>query len=64
MNNNEYRFRHIGPRPNELDKMLKTVKAKSLNELIDQTVPAGIRLNEYSALSEPLSEYEYLKQLS
>ncbi len=63
MNNNEYQLRHIGPRPHELDKMLKTVKAKSMDDLIDQTIPKGIRLSAYSALPEPLSEHEYLKQL-
>jgi glycine dehydrogenase len=63
MKKNEYQLRHIGPRPNELDRMLKTVRVKSLDELIDQTVPKGIRLAEYSALPEHLTEYEYLMQL-
>lgn len=63
MNNNEYQLRHIGPRPIQLKKMLKTIKTMSLDELINQTIPEDIRLNDYSALSESLSEHEYLTKL-
>ena len=35
--------RHIGPQPPEIAEMLESVGAASLEELIDQTVPAGIR---------------------
>ena len=35
--------RHIGPRPADLDTMLRTVGAKSLDALVDQVVPAAIR---------------------
>ena len=35
--------RHIGPSPAEMEAMLKVVGAESLDALIDQTVPAGIR---------------------
>ena len=60
MYKNEYKFRHIGPRPSELEKMLKTINVSSLDELIEQTVPVGIRLDEYIGVPEALSEYEYL----
>ncbi|MBN1407815.1 MAG: aminomethyl-transferring glycine dehydrogenase [Calditrichaceae bacterium] len=63
MNHTEYQHRHIGPRPHELDKMLETIKVKSLDELVEQTVPKGIRLSEYSALPESLPEHEFLMQL-
>ncbi|HES58975.1 MAG TPA: glycine dehydrogenase (aminomethyl-transferring) [Caldithrix sp.] len=53
----------MGPRPHELDKMLETIKVKSLDELVEQTVPKGIRLSEYSALPESLPEHEFLMQL-
>ena len=35
--------RHIGPSPAEMAEMLKAVGVDSLEALIDQTVPAGIR---------------------
>ncbi|HZH14801.1 MAG TPA: aminomethyl-transferring glycine dehydrogenase [Archangium sp.] len=38
--------RHIGPDEKELHGMLKTVGVGSLDELIDQTVPAAIRSKE------------------
>ena len=43
---NPYDFanrRHIGPSPVEMAEMLKVVGVKSLDELIDQTVPKFIR---------------------
>ena len=47
--------RHIGPSPAEMQAMLKVVGAASLDDLIDQTVPAGIRQKQpldWPALSE------------
>ncbi len=52
--------RHIGPRNHELKEMLDTVGVKSLNELIDQTVPKSIRLEKPLNLPAPLTEQEYL----
>lgn len=49
--------RHIGPSPRDIDAMLATVGAASLEELIAQTVPGPIRqqapLDFGPALSEP-----------
>ena len=62
---NPYDFanrRHIGPSPAEMDEMLKAVGAASLDELIDQTVPASIR--QALPLSwAPLSEHELLARM-
>jgi glycine dehydrogenase len=47
--------------------MLNTIGVNSVNELIDQTIPASIRLNEELDLPEGLSEQEFLlhiKELS
>ena len=38
--------RHIGPSPSEIAEMLRVVGAPSLEALIDETVPAGIRQAE------------------
>ena len=48
--------RHIGPRPADIDKMLATVGAESLDDLVAQTVPDSIMSAELDlppALSEP-----------
>jgi glycine dehydrogenase len=54
--------RHLGPHPDDLDQMLQVVGAGSLDELIDQTVPAGIRRAPLR-LPEPKGENELLDEL-
>ncbi|MGZ3217934.1 aminomethyl-transferring glycine dehydrogenase [Paracoccus sp. T5] len=47
--------RHIGPSPSEMAEMLRVVGAESLDQLIEQTVPAAIRQADaldWPALSE------------
>jgi len=36
--------RHLGPRTAEIEQMLETIGASSLDALIDETVPAAIRM--------------------
>ena len=60
---NQFVQRHNGPRDCEIEQMLKAVGAASLDELINQTVPADIRLKTPLTLDAPMSEYEYLKKL-
>jgi glycine cleavage system P protein (glycine dehydrogenase) len=55
--------RHIGPSIAEEAEMLKALGLSSLDELIDKTVPAGIRLTEPPKLPKRVSESEYLKEL-
>ncbi|HEX8819900.1 MAG TPA: aminomethyl-transferring glycine dehydrogenase [Archangium sp.] len=57
--------RHIGPDETELQGMLKTLGVGSLDELIDQTVPAAIRSKEplKLAASQPQSEHDALALL-
>jgi len=55
--------RHIGPDAEQVNEMLDLVGAKSLDELIDQTVPASIRRQGKLNLPEAQSEYNYLKEL-
>lgn len=61
-NPNQFKRRQIGPRESDLQEMLKVVHAESLNSLIDETIPANIRLKQPLNIPEPLSEYEYLKE--
>ena len=58
-----FRSRHIGPRPTDLDEMLRVVGASSLDRLIDETIPAPIRLEEPLALPGPERESDFLERL-
>jgi glycine cleavage system P protein (glycine dehydrogenase) len=55
--------RHIGPDAGQVNDMLNTIGAKSLDDLIDQTIPASIRRKGKLNLPEAQSEYNYLKEL-
>ena len=55
--------RHIGPSPVELAEMLATIGVGSLEQLIDETVPSGIRNQKPLNIPAGLSEYEYLLEL-
>lgn len=55
--------RHIGPTAEEISEMLKVIGTGSLDNLIDETVPASIRLKEKLELGEALSEQELLMYL-
>jgi glycine dehydrogenase len=48
--------RHIGPRKDEIAKMLKTIGVSTLDELIDKTVPSSIRLAKPLDLPVGLSD--------
>ncbi|MEO2057180.1 MAG: aminomethyl-transferring glycine dehydrogenase, partial [Flavobacteriaceae bacterium] len=63
MNTESFLIRHIGPRDEDIKKMLKTIKAKSLDQLIDETLPDDIKLKRPIELDNPLSESEYLMHL-
>lgn len=53
--------RHNGPTTQDIAKMLPIVGAASLDELIEQTVPAGIRLQGELNLPEAKTEAEFLR---
>jgi glycine dehydrogenase len=55
--------RHIGPSEKETHEMLATIGVATLEELINQTIPAGIRLKEPLKFAEGLSEFDYLNHL-
>ncbi len=55
--------RHVGPSSEEVEKMLNVIGVNTLDELIDKTIPASIRLKENLELSPALSEYELLNHL-
>jgi glycine dehydrogenase len=55
--------RHTGPREFEIPIMLEKIGLKSLDELIDQTVPSNIRLNRPLNLSPALTERQYYRRI-
>lgn len=55
--------RHIGPRENEIHDMLMSIGVSTLDELIEQTIPAGIRLREPLKLQEGLTEQQYYRKI-
>ena len=55
--------RHIGPRADERDKMLATLGLGSLEDLVAQAMPAGIRMQAPLDLPPALSETEALTAL-
>ena len=62
---NPYDFanrRHIGPSPEEMAQMLQAVGVASLDQLIDQTVPASIRQTKPLTWA-PLSEHGLLEKM-
>ena len=56
----KFESRHNAPSESQISEMLKVVKAKSVDELIEQTVPSNIRLKKPLNLPKPQSEYEFL----
>ena len=55
--------RHIGPTEDKLNQMAKVCGAKSVDDLINQTLPSNIRLKESLALSSPVNEHIFLEDL-
>jgi glycine dehydrogenase len=54
--------RHIGPSPEDVSEMLKMVGAASLDELLAQTLPQGIRQQRPLKIAPALSESEALEK--
>ncbi len=63
MTKESFSRRHIGPRESDVNEMLKTVKASSVENLIEETIPSNIRLKNGLDLESPLSESDYLMHL-
>ena len=56
-----FKDRHIAPNEADTKAMLETVGVNSIDELIEQTVPASIRLKQGLNLPAAKSEVDYLK---
>jgi glycine dehydrogenase len=62
-NSKEFIKRHIGPSEEEQSKMLKYIGYKSLQDLMESTVPEKILLKENLKIDQPMSENDALKKL-
>src|SRR6185436_19353711 len=59
-----FQTRHIGPDIAARDAMLRAIGVPSLDALIEQTIPAGIRSTKPLDLPEADSEHGYLRRLA
>jgi glycine dehydrogenase len=55
--------RHIGPDSSETESMLNRIGVKSIDELIEQTIPNDIRLKNPLNIPKALDEATYLREL-
>ncbi len=62
-NGAEFIKRHIGPSAQDTEKMLDTIGIKSVDELIEKTIPTIIRSKKPMNIPEGLSEFEMLQSL-
>ena len=58
-----YQERHIGPNADETKEMLAAIGVGSMDELIQRTIPKGIRLAKDLDVGEPLTEQQHLDNM-
>ena len=63
MKTNYLKSRHIGLTEQDQQQMLEVIGVKSVDELIAQTMPSDILLDEPLDLDEPLNEQEHLNTM-
>jgi len=59
----DFASRHIGVNEEEVAQMLKQIGVRSLDQLINETVPSSIRLKNKLKIPAALSEYQFLNEL-
>ena len=63
MNNHPFYERHIGINETDETRMLQKIGVNTLDELINQTLPANIRLKTPLALPEAMDEHEFARHI-
>lgn len=58
----QFAHRHHGNNSKAIREMLKVIGAESIDQLIDETIPEGIRLGERLNLPKPVTEIEFLNE--
>ena len=64
MNTNKFVNRHIGISEKDIPEMLAAIGVKSVDELIDQTIPSNIRLKAPLNLPEAMTEREFAEHIA
>lgn len=59
----KFESRHNGPDARQISEMLQVINASSVDELINQTVPANIRLKKQLSLPPAKTEPQFLREL-
>ena len=59
MKTDAFALRHIGPSENDLQHMLKTIGAETMDQLIFETIPNDIRLKSDLDLEPAMTEFEF-----
>ncbi|HSG67191.1 MAG TPA: aminomethyl-transferring glycine dehydrogenase [Bacteroidales bacterium] len=63
MLSNNFIYRHNGPRPGQLEMMLKKIGVDSIEQLVNETVPSSIRMKRGLNLPDGMNEQEYISHL-
>ncbi|WP_300977436.1 aminomethyl-transferring glycine dehydrogenase [Flavobacterium sp.] len=63
MRTDAFALRHIGPRENDLQHMLKTIGVDSIERLVYETLPDDIRLKAPLQLDPAMTEYEFANHI-
>lgn len=63
MGSDKFVTRHIGPRDEDIQSMLEAIGVGSLEELMEQAVPANIRLTKPLQLADGLTERKYYRRI-
>lgn len=64
MKTDAFALRHIGPREQDVQHMLRTIGTDSMDQLIYETLPDDIRLKAPLQLDEAMTEYEYAQHIA
>lgn len=59
----EFLARHIGPNKSETNEMLQVIGEKSIDDLMNKTVPTSIRMKELLQVPVAMSEQDYLNHI-
>ena len=63
MKTDSFALRHIGPNSEDQEKMLKTIGLDSMDQLIFETIPDDIRLQNTLDLPKAMSESEFMTHI-
>jgi glycine dehydrogenase len=64
MKTDSFAHRHLGPRSGDINEMLHKIGYTSIDELINATIPASIRLTKPLRLPDSMTEHEYMIHIS